>query len=204
VWAGAFHAAPKVRAVPSLLAGALLTALAAQASVSIPGSPVPQSLQTLAVVVVGGALGAGGGGAAMLLYLAMGVAGLPVFADGGSGLARLWGPTSGFLAGFVVGAALMGWWAGRPYGRRYAGLTAGAVAAHGVILFPGWGRLALDLGAGEAWAQGVAPFLWGGLVKSLAGAAILVVWGRWRRGRAGDREGTPGRPGPVEPGTPPV
>ncbi|HKJ01939.1 MAG TPA: biotin transporter BioY [Longimicrobiales bacterium] len=174
------------RATPALLAGALATAVAAQLSLSVPGSPVPQSLQTLAVVVVGGVLGPGRGALALLLYAAMGAAGLPVFADGASGVARLWGPTGGYLAGFVAGAALAGWWVRRRRGTAFGYVAAGMASAHAVILAMGWLRLAVPVGAAAAWSQGVAPFLWGGAVKSLAAAAILVVWAR--RGRGGDTD----------------
>lgn len=196
-----------MRAVPGLFAGALLTALAAQASVPIPGSPVPQSLQTLAVVLVGAVLGAGRGGLALLLYVIMGAAGLPVFADGGSGLARLWGPTGGYLAGFVAGAVLAGWWTGRAWGRRFPGLVAGMIAAHLVILALGWAGLAGllgHMGPGDALAQGVTPFLWGGAVKALAAAGMLVAWDRWGPGWPAPEMEARRVQEPVEPGTPPV
>ena len=194
----------RLRAAPSLLSGVLVVVLAAQVSVPIPGSPVPQSLQTLAVVVVGAVLGGGRGGAAMLVYVGMGAAGLPVFADGASGVARLWGPTSGYLVGFVAAAALAGWWVRRPWGTSIVSLGVGMVAAHVVILALGWVRLAGLTGPGAAWAQGVMPFLWGGAVKSLAAAGVLAAWGRWGPGWPPDRTGTFGGGGPVEPGPPPV
>jgi len=188
------------RVIPALFVGAMATALAAQWSVPVPGSPVPQSLQTLAVVVVGGVLGAGRGGLAMLLYIAMGAAGLPVFADGGSGVARLWGPTGGYLAGFVVAAGVAGWWVRRARARTCPGLVAGMVLAHLVVLGMGWVRLAWLLGPGDALAQGVAPFVWGGVVKSVVAAGILWAWVRWEGGE------DPWSPvsEPVEPGTPGV
>ena len=85
-----------------MAAAVVAVALAAQVSVAIPGSPVPQSLQTLAVVLVGAWLGPVRGGAALILYVAIGAVGAPVFADGAAGAAHLSGPTSGYLAGFVV------------------------------------------------------------------------------------------------------
>src|SRR2546426_586334 len=95
----------------------LLTAAAAQVSIHIPGSPVPVTGQTFAVVAIGAALGSRAGAAAMLLYLAEGVAGLPVFAGGGSGPGQLLGPTGGYLAGFVPAAFLTGWLAERGFDR---------------------------------------------------------------------------------------
>lgn len=192
------------RSLPALLAGALVVALAAQLSVPIPGSAVPQSLQTLAVLMVGAVLGAGRGGAAMVLYVLMGAAGLPVFADGASGVARLWGPTSGYLVGFVLGAALAGWWVGQGWRRGFPTLVAGMAVGHGVILALGWLRLAWPLGPGAALAQGVVPFLWGGAVKSVVAAGVLVAWARWGRGWPGALPAPSEVPEPVEPGTPPV
>lgn len=99
------------RRVLAALLGAAVVALAAQIAVPIPGSPVPMTLQGLAVLVVGGVLGAGTGAAALTLYLLAGAAGLPVFAPVGLplvGMARLLGPTGGYLLAFPVAAALTG------------------------------------------------------------------------------------------------
>lgn len=186
---------------PVIIAGALAVAVAAQLSVPVPGSPVPQSLQTLAVVVVGGVAGWRRGMGALLLYLGMGAAGLPVFAEGASGASRLWGPTAGYLWGFVAGAGVAGWWCrgiggrtgGYPWGARVGALlrvTVGFAMAHAVILAAGWGWLARLAGPGEAWGQGVLPFLWGGLVKSVVGAVAVVGWTRWKTGaEAGEEPG---------------
>lgn len=162
-------------------------ALAARISVPVPGSPVPQSLQTLAVVMLGGALGGRWAGLSLLVYLALGAAGLPVFADGAGGISHFSGPTAGYLAGFVLGAWIAGsgvWQGGPPGWRGVPLLAAGFGVAHAAILAAGWARLSLLLGAREAWTQGVAPFLWGGVVKGVAGALLLVAaqegWARVR------------------------
>jgi biotin transport system substrate-specific component len=172
-----------------VVVGAL--ALCAQVSVPVPGTPVPQSLQTLAVVLVGAWLGPAPAAGAVLVYIGIGAAGLPVFADGAAGLEHLRGATAGYLAGFVAGAALMGWWVGghdgesgkalRPARRTgFAPLFLGAVAAHAVILGLGWARLAIMLGGGAAFSGGVAPFLIGGLAKSAVAAAIVRIGKRTR------------------------
>lgn len=198
---GRLRRSPAVASVPAVVAGALAVAVAAQVSVPVPGSPVPQSLQTLAVVVVGGSLGWRRGVVALLAYVAMGVAGLPVFADGGAGVARLAGPTGGYLAGFVAGAGVAGWWvrwgragagvpartlqgsAGRGWVGTFLAVATGFVVTHVIILALGWMRLASVVGPGPAWGEGVEPFLWGGLVKALVGAGGLVGWWRWRGSR---------------------
>lgn len=194
----------RLSAAPTLIAGALAVAVAAQVSVPVPGSPVLQSLQTLAVVVVGGVAGWRRGGGALLLYMGMGAVGLPVFAGGSSGLERLHGPTAGYLWGFVVAAGVAGWGSVGPdrrieapvsspgggRGPRMVRVTVAFALAHALILAAGWAWLARAAGPGEAWRQGVAPFLWGGLVKSVVGAAAVVGWVRWRG------------PAPVEPDPP--
>src|SRR6478752_5146860 len=88
--------------------GALVVALAAQVVVPIPMNPVPITLQPLAVLTVGGLLGAAGGVSALVLYLALGALGLPVFAGGGAGVLHLLGPTGGYLLAFPIAAALTG------------------------------------------------------------------------------------------------
>ena len=170
------------------LVGAAVVAAGAHGSVPVPGSPVPQSAQTLAVVLVGAFLGPRLGAASLLLYLALGAAGAPVFADGASGVARLWGPTGGYLVGFVVGAAMVGWGVVRRGIRRWAAVAGLMLAAHACILLLGWARLALSLGAADADLEGVHPFFVGALVKSALGAAAVVGWWRVRGG------GTPSVP----------
>ena len=95
--------------VISVVLGAAVVALSAQVAVPLPGNPVPITLQGLAVLLVGGCLGARAGAAALVLYLLLGSAGLPVFAPTGvPGIARLLGPTGGYLLAFPLAAALAG------------------------------------------------------------------------------------------------
>ena len=165
----------------SLALGALLVAASAQFVVPLPFSPVPMTLQPLAVLVVGGLLGARAGAAALVLYLALGIAGLPVFAAGGSGIMRLVGPTGGYLLAFPVAAALTGALIGRGAGSVLRVLLAcalGMVAIH----LGGVAQLAL-LGGDPSLAlrMGFIPFLTGDLLKvGLAAALILAVGPRLR------------------------
>ena len=96
------------RRLAEIALGALVVAAAAQVALPVPLSPVPMTLQPLAVLVVGALLGAAGGGAALVLYLALGLLGLPVFAGGSSGVLHLLGPTGGYLLAFPVAAGLTG------------------------------------------------------------------------------------------------
>lgn len=160
--------------------GALLVALAAQVVVPVPLSPVPMTLQPLAVLAVGGLLGGPAGAAALVLYLAMGLIGLPVFAGGGAGVARLLGPTGGYLLAFPVAAAVSGALVGRvpAVGRTLLACAAGMALIH----VGGVAQLAL-LGGDPSFAfrVGFVPFLTGDLVKiGLAAAVILAVGGRLR------------------------
>ena len=160
----------------ALLPAVAAIAVGARVDLPVPGSPVPQSLQTLAVVLAGALLGPRRGMVAVLVYLAAGATGLPVFAGGASGIHQLIGPTGGYLLGFVLGAGIAGALAD-PLHRALLGM----LLAHLVILGLGWGRLALLLGPEAAWVHGVAPFLWGGAVKSAVALCMLALV----RGRPG-------------------
>jgi biotin transport system substrate-specific component len=154
--------------------GALAVALAAQVAVPVPLSPVPMTLQPLAVLAVGGLLGAQGGVASLVLYLALGIAGFPVFAGGGAGLVHVLGPTGGYLLAFPLAAGLVGALAGPQAGilRVLLACAAGMVVIHA----GGVAQLAV-LGGDPATAFriGFVPFLTGDLLKvGLAAAAILA------------------------------
>ena len=162
--------------------GALVVAAAAQFAVPVPLSPVPMTLQPLAVLAVGGFLGAVGGFTALLLYLILGMLGLPVFAPGGiPGAARLIGPTGGYLLAFPIAAAVTGALAGRVPGSVLRVLLACALGMV-IIHVGGVAQLAL-LGGDPALAMriGFVPFLTGDLLKvGLAAALILAAGPRVR------------------------
>ena len=168
-------------AAASIAAGALLVALASQLAVPLPGTPVPMTLQPLAVLLVGGLLGPGPGAAAMLLYLALGAVGAPVFTPfGPPGLLRLIGPTGGSLLAFPVAAAVVGWIAAR--GAGWPRLLAGPLLGMVVIHAGGLAQLvALTGSARLAVAAGVLPFALGDLLKVLVAALVLRRAGRWTR-----------------------
>jgi len=159
-----------------VLGGSLFVALAAQ--VSVPFFPVPLTLSTLAVLLVGLTLGARLGAAAVLAYLAEGAMGLPVFA-GGMSTASLVGPTAGFLYGYVG----MAWLAGLAVEKGLArGIVSTALCGIGVsalLYVPGlaWPAAVMGVGAPDLWAHWMAPFLIGDAVKAVI--AAMVVWGGW-------------------------
>jgi biotin transport system substrate-specific component len=161
--------------------GALLVAISAQFVVPVPLSPVPMTLQPLAVLVVGGLLGAAAGVSALILYIVLGALGLPVFAGGGSGIWHLIGPTGGYLLAFPVAAGLTGALVGRAPHSVLRVLLACALGMV-VIHLGGVAQLAL-LGGNPAAAfrMGFIPFLTGDLLKiGLAVAVILAVGPRLR------------------------
>ena len=156
----------------SIAAGALIVALAAQVAVPLPYSPVPLTLQGLAVLLVGGLFGGAVGAAAMVLYLVAGAYGAPVFAFGGSGVARLLGPTGGYLLAFPLAAFLTGGLAVR--GRFLRSLFAAAIGM-AAIHAAGLAQLTLLLGDhASPFAVGVVPFAVQDSLKVVL--AALVLW----------------------------
>lgn len=169
------------RLAPAIGLGALVVALAAQVVVPIPLNPVPVTLQPLAVLTVGGLLGAAGGVSALVLYLALGALGLPVFAGGGAGILHLLGPTGGYLLAFPVAAGVTGALVGNPPRSVLRVLLACALGM-AIIHIGGVSQLAL-LGGDPALAFriGFVPFLTGDLLKvGLAAALILLAGPRVR------------------------
>jgi biotin transport system substrate-specific component len=188
---------------PGLLKVALVTAgvglLTAGAWISIPFYPVPMTMQTLAVLVVGGLLGPKLGSLSVATYLVLGFSGAPVFHNGLGGLAMLAGPTAGYLFGFVPAAFLMGLVSRRGGDsvdgvvgalRRLGRLAAGAVLAEAAIYAFGLPWLAVWLvvaggrGAEATFSVGLAPFILGDLVKMAVAVTVVYggrnVLGRWR------------------------
>jgi len=166
-------ARPRAVSVLAALAGAALVALAAQVAVPLPGTPVPMTLEPLAVLLVGGLLGPAGGSASLVLYLLAGAAGLPAFTPfGAPGLARLFGPTGGYLLAFPVAAALVGWITARRPG--WTGLVAGPLVGMLAIHAGGLAQLLVLTGSARvALAAGTLPFLAGDLLKIAVAAVVL-------------------------------
>jgi biotin transport system substrate-specific component len=164
------------RRVFAVISFTLLTALSAHASVPVPGTVVPVSLQTLMVMLSGLLLGPVLGASVQALYLAIGVMGAPVFVAG-MGLPYLFGPTGGYLLAFPAAAALAGVVAGAARGSALmhtAYVLAAAVLATVVVYAGGWAQLALLTGdAALALRAGVLPFLLGDAAKIIV-AVILA------------------------------
>lgn len=177
-------ASPRLRHLGLIVAGAVLIFLTARVAIPIPGTPVPFTLQNVGILVAGGALGMRRGGLSALLYVALGLIGLPFFAEGRGGLTVLLGATGGYLVGFVAAAALVGRLAELGWDRRIGGAIGATALGTAVIYAIGvpWLAVVAGLSAGEAIASGLMPFLVGDIVKLLLAAAVFpAAW--WVVGR---------------------
>jgi biotin transport system substrate-specific component len=150
-----------------------LIALAAQVAIPLPFTPVPLTLQPLAVIFIGVALGSTRGAAAAALYLLEGFSGLPVFAQGHGGAAWLVGPTAGYLFSYPFAAWVAGFVSERGWGSSIVRSITGMLLALGVIYLGGWSWLAALTDARSAFTAGVAPFVLADIVKVAIGAALL-------------------------------
>jgi biotin transport system substrate-specific component len=161
-----------------------LTALAAQISFPLPFTPVPFTMQPMMVVVGAAALGGRLGAASQLLYLSLGVFGLPVFAASATlpaGAARLLGPTGGYLISYPLAAFVAGWLSELGFDRRYATSIIAMAAGLAVVFACGVLQLAIvsrpALGITAALAAGFFPFVLVDLLKiAAAGAVLPSVW----------------------------
>jgi biotin transport system substrate-specific component len=132
--------------------------LAAAAHISIPFWPVPMTMQSGTVLLLGAAYGSGLAEATLLAYLAAGALGLPVFAAG-AGLAYLAGPTAGYLLGFLAAASFMGLCASRGWMRGVIGTVAAFLGGIVIIYALGLAWLGVLMGTHKAVALGLVPFL---------------------------------------------
>lgn len=162
-----------------VVAGSMLIAVAGQ--IKVPMWPVPTTLQTLAIFTIAAAYGRNLAIATLLAYIAEGAAGLPVFTNGG-GLAYFAGPTTGYLAGFVVAAGITGWAADKGLANRPLKLFAANLAGTLLILVLGAAWIALIFGTEKAVAWGIGPFIVTDVIKAaLAAALVPALWGLFAR-----------------------
>jgi|SRR5215469_11846835 len=169
-----------------VVAASLFVAACAHVSIPLPFTPVPITLQTFAVILIGMLLGPAAGFVTMVLYLAQGAAGLPVFSPHGpAGVPHLLGPTGGFLFSYPLAAAVAGWVVRRTnmVRSRFAlAILAGVLAS--VVVFAlgaGWLAQVAHLSAASVWHLAVAPFLPGDAIKITAAASIFSSLQRWTR-----------------------
>jgi biotin transport system substrate-specific component len=176
-----------------------LTALASQISVPLPFTPVPFTFQPMVVLLGGAALGARLGMSSQILYLLLGIAGLPVFAASPilpQGAARLLGPTAGFLLSYPFAAYVTGYLAQRRFDRRYLTSVLAMIAGLAIVFAGGTLRLAygppVPLGISRALQIAVIPFMPADLVKICLAAAVLPAAWRFLGVSAREREAAAG------------
>ena len=153
--------------------GSLFIAICAQITIHLP--LVPVTMQTFAVLAVGAALGSRLGAAAVALYLLEGVVGLPVFAEfkNASGVIFTWG----YLGGFVLAAAVVGWFAERGYDRRVLSMFGVMMLGSAIVYVPGLLWLAQYVGYDKVLELGLYPYIWGDMLKAaLAAVAFPAAW----------------------------
>ncbi|RWM75495.1 MULTISPECIES: biotin transporter BioY [Mesorhizobium] len=165
------------------IVGTLVLTLSAKTRVLL--GPVDISMQTLAVFLIAAAFGMRLGVATLLLYMAEGAMGLPVFQgtpEKGIGVAYMLGSTGGYLAGFVVMAAIVGWAADRGWDRHPIKLFNAILVAEIVMMAMGFAWLALLIGPEKSWQFGIVPFIVGDLIKvGLAASLVPAVWSLLKR-----------------------
>lgn len=173
-----------------VVAGTALVAVLAQ--VAIPLWPVPVTGQTLAVLLVGASLGAARGAASLSLYALLGAVGLPIYSDSSSGWSVLLGPTGGYIIGFIVSAAVVGWAAERSWDRGWYKPIITFIGGSLVVFAIGLPWLAVSLGQlglpndlQSVLVAGFYPFIIGGLIKAGIAAALLpALWAAAEKSQA--------------------
>lgn len=148
-----------------VFAGAFLIAVAAQISIPLPFTPVPATLQTFAVLLIGATFGAKRGMATVITYITEGCLGFPVFAGGVAGVANLLGPRGGYLLGFILGAFLIGYIFQKIEKKNLIKLFLSFLVADLIILVCGGLWLSFFVGTTQAYLLGIAPFFLSSLTK---------------------------------------
>ena len=169
------------RRVFLVVAGTLF--LAACSWIEVPMLPVPMTMQTFGMVMIGALYGWRLGGATVVAYLVQGAVGLPFLAGGGAGFHHFVGPTAGYLFAFPLAAIVVGWLVERGLARHLIGSFGVMALGHAVILAPGVAWLAVITGIGwaDAMQYGLTPFLFGMVLKSAFAAACLHAAQRYGR-----------------------
>lgn len=161
------------RSVAMVAAGSLV--LAVSAKIQVPFWPVPMTMQSLAVLMIGITFGGRLATATVLAYLAEGLAGLPVFASAGAGPGYFMGPSAGYLLGFLIAAPMIGWLAQRGWDRTLGRVAVAMALGHVLLFVPGMLWLAASLGLSQAVAVGLTPFIGATIVKTGLGVALVAA-----------------------------
>jgi biotin transport system substrate-specific component len=162
-----------------IVGGTSFIAIMAQISLPVPGSPVPVTGQTLAVLLVGTTYGAALGAATFSTYLLAGIAGAPVFAGGTYGIDRVLGATGGYLFGMLLASAVLGYLAERRADRNFTTSFPALLLGSLIIFTFGlvWLHFSLDLTWAKTVSMGLAPFIVGEVLKvAIVATSLPLVW----------------------------
>ena len=162
-----------------ILGGAAFLALTAQISIPVPGSPVPVTGQTLGVLLLGTAYGASLGLSTFAFYILAGIAGAPIFASHGSGLAHLTGATGGYLAGMAVASLITGSLAGRKWDQKFSSSIPTMLLGNLAVFTLGaiWLQHSFHMSWAMTFDKGVRPFIYGEALKiAIAATALPALW----------------------------
>lgn len=160
-----------------ILGGSIFISLTAQLAFRLPFTPVPITMQTFGVLLIGLTFGSKRGAITLLAYLAEGAMGFPVFANGSFGIPYILGPTGGYLVGFVASAFVVGYLAERGWDRKM--LPTFVAMLIGTIILFGFGLLWLNkfVGTEKLFVSGLFPFIPGEILKSIFVAiALPIAW----------------------------
>ena len=161
------------------LGGAGFLAIMAQIAIPVPGSPVPVTGQTLGVLLIGASYGPALSISTVALYLAIGAAGAPIFSNGGSGFAKLVGPTGGYLAGMVLTSLVLGYLANKKWDARFRTALPAMLIGEVLTFIPGLIWLQHATAKDWSWtiSAGFTPFVFGEAIKiSIAAVTLPAIW----------------------------
>ena len=161
------------------IGGVAFLSLMAQIALPIPGSPVPVTGQTLGALLIGASYGSALGASTFALYLAIGIAGAPVFSNQGHGLAKFVGPTGGYLVGMFLATLVLSFLASKRWDKKIHTAIISMAIGQLVIFTPGLYWLQHATGKDWQWTinAGLTPFIFGEILKiAIAATALPVLW----------------------------
>jgi biotin transport system substrate-specific component len=162
-----------------VMGGVGFITLMAQVAIPVPGSPVPVTGQTLAVLLIGTTYGARLGLMTFATYLLAGVAGAPIFAGSTHGIEKVIGATGGYLVGMLVASLLLGYLADRKADQKFKTSFPALLFGDAVIFFFGltWLHFSLDLSWSATFAAGLTPFIFGEMLKiAITATSLPLIW----------------------------
>lgn len=161
------------------LGGVTFLALMAQLALPIPGSPVPVTGQTLGALLIGASYGRALGATTFALYLGIGIAGAPVFSQQGHGIAKVVGPTGGYLIGMFLATIVLSFLASKKWDKKISTAILSMLIGQALIFIPGLIWLQQSTGKDWSWTinAGFTPFIFGEILKlAIAATALPVLW----------------------------